>query len=70
VTREVLAKVSVLKSSSFSGSDLSSSIWLGDGMVKSVEKKKSIAGQFEVKYKDDTFCWTKKLSKEDYGPLG
>jgi len=34
-------------------------------MVKSVERK-SVDGQFADKYKDEPFCWTKKLSKEDY----
>ncbi len=33
--------------------------WMGGGMVKCVQKKKSVAGQFEVKYKDDMFCLTK-----------
>ena len=37
------------------------------GVVKSVEKKKSVAGQFAVKYKSETYCWTQKLSREDYG---
>ena len=36
-------------------------------MVKSVEKKKSVADEFAVKYKSETYCWTKKLDKEDYG---
>ena len=37
-------------------------------MVKSVEKKKSVAGQFAVKYsKSETYCWTKNLNMEDYG---
>ena len=36
-------------------------------MVKSVYKKKeSVAGQFAVKYKSETYCWTKKLIKEYY----
>jgi hypothetical protein len=35
------------------------------GVVKSVEKKKSVAGQFAVKYKLETYCWTQKLNKED-----
>ena len=35
-------------------------------MVKSVEKKKSVADQFAVKYKSETYCWTKKLNKEGY----
>ena len=37
------------------------------GVVKNVEKKKSVAGQFAVKCKSEKFCWTEKLSKEDYG---
>ena len=36
------------------------------GVVKSVEKKKSVAGQFAVKYKSETYCWTQKL-REYYG---
>ena len=36
------------------------------GVVKSVEKKKSVAGQFAVKYKSETYCWTQIL-REDYG---
>jgi hypothetical protein len=35
--------------------------------VKSVEKKKSVAGQFAVKYESQTYCWTKKLNRQDYG---
>jgi hypothetical protein len=35
-------------------------------VVKSVEKKKTVAGQFAVKDQTETFC-CKKLSKEDYG---
>jgi len=34
------------------------------GVVKSVEKKKSVAGQFAVKYKSETYCWTKKLNRD------
>jgi hypothetical protein len=37
------------------------------GVVKSVEKKKSVAGQFAVKYQTETHCWTKELNREDYG---
>ena len=33
-------------------------------MVKSVEKKKRVAGQFAVKYKSDTYCCTKKLNTD------
>ena len=35
------------------------------GVVKSVEK--SVPGQFAVEYKSETYCWTQKLNKEDYG---
>jgi hypothetical protein len=35
-------------------------------VVKSVEKKKIVAGQFEVKYRSETYCWTQKLNREDY----
>ena len=37
------------------------------GVLKSVEKKKSVAGQFTVKYKSETYCWTQKPNKKDYG---
>ncbi len=37
------------------------------GVVKSVEKKKSVAGQFAVKYMSETYSWTSKLNREDYG---
>ena len=37
------------------------------GVVKRVEKKESVAGQFAVKYKSETCCWTQKLNKEYYG---
>ncbi len=33
------------------------------GVVKSVEKKKSVAGQFALKYESETYCWNKKLNK-------
>jgi hypothetical protein len=36
-------------------------------VVKSVENKKSVAGQFAVKYKPETYLWTQKLNKQDYG---
>ena len=36
-------------------------------VVKSVEKEKSVADQFAVKYMPETYRWTKKLNKEDYG---
>jgi hypothetical protein len=41
--------------------------WVGGGVVKSVETKSSVAGQFAVKFKSETYCWTQKLNKEDYG---
>ena len=32
------------------------------------KKKKSGAGQFAaVNYRSETYCWTQKLNKEDYG---
>jgi hypothetical protein len=32
------------------------------------QKKKSVAGQFAaVKNKSETYCWTQKLNREDYG---
>jgi len=31
------------------------------------QKKKSVAGQFAVNYKSETYCRTKKLNEEDYG---
>ena len=31
------------------------------------ERKEQVAGQFAVKYKTETTCWTQKLNKEDYG---
>ena len=37
------------------------------GVVKSVEQTKSVAGKFSVKYKSETYCWTKTLNKENYG---
>jgi hypothetical protein len=29
--------------------------------------KKSVAGQFAVKYRSETYSWTQKLNREDYG---
>ena len=30
--------------------------------------KKNVAGQFAaLKYRSETYCWTKKLNREDYG---
>ncbi len=37
------------------------------GVVKSLEKKKSVTGQFAVKCKSETYCWTQKLNRKDYG---
>ena len=32
------------------------------------KKKKSVAGQFAaVKHRSETYCWTHKLNREDYG---
>jgi hypothetical protein len=31
------------------------------------KKKKSVAAQFAVKYKSETYCWTQKLKREEYG---
>ena len=32
------------------------------------KKKTSVAGQFAgVKYRPETYCWTQKLNREDYG---
>ena len=32
------------------------------------KKKKSVADQFAaVKYRSETYCWTRKLNREDYG---
>ena len=32
------------------------------------KKKKSVVGQFAVKYRSETHCWTQKLNcREDYG---
>ena len=33
---------------------------------KSVEKK-NVASQVTVKYRTEPFCWTKELTKKDYG---
>jgi hypothetical protein len=35
--------------------------------VYSVEKKKSVPDQFTVKYKPESYCWTKKQNREDRG---
>ncbi len=35
--------------------------------MKSVEKKKSVAVQFEVKYESETYSSTQKLNQENYG---
>jgi hypothetical protein len=39
----------------------------GPVVVKRVEKKTSVAGQFTVKFKSETHFWTTKLNEEDYG---
>jgi hypothetical protein len=31
------------------------------------KKKKSVADQFVVKYSSETYWWTQKLNREDYG---
>ncbi len=31
------------------------------------KKKRSVAGQFAVKYRSETYSWTQKLSREDTG---
>jgi hypothetical protein len=32
------------------------------------KKEKSVADQFSaVKYRSETYCWTQKLRREDYG---
>ena len=32
------------------------------------KKEKCVAGQFAaVKYTSETYCWTQKLNREDYG---
>jgi hypothetical protein len=32
------------------------------------EKKQSLAGQFAtIKDRSETYCWTQKLNREDYG---
>ena len=36
-------------------------------MVKSVEKKKRLTGQVAVRYKSETYCFTQKINREDYG---
>ncbi len=33
------------------------------GVVKSVEKKKSVSGQFAVQYRSETYSWTKKTKQ-------
>ncbi len=33
-----------------------------------LQKRKSFAGQFAaVNYRSETYCWTQKLDREDYG---
>ena len=46
---------------------LHTSSLLGGRLVWSrVKKKKSVAGQFAVKHKSETYCCTQKLNREDY----
>jgi len=40
--------------------------WVVGGYGEECRQEKIVAGQFADKYKDETFCWTKKLSTEDY----
>ncbi len=35
------------------------------GVVKAVDKKKSVAGQFVIKYKSETHWWAQKQNRED-----
>ncbi len=35
--------------------------------MPAIEKKKSIAAQFAVKYRSETHCRPQKLNREDYG---
>jgi hypothetical protein len=37
------------------------------GVTKCVEKTNSVAVQLAVKYRSETYCWTPKLNREDYG---
>jgi len=38
------------------------------GLILLKKKKKSVAGQFAtVTYKSETYCWTQKLNRKDYG---
>jgi hypothetical protein len=32
-----------------------------------IKKKKSVADQFAVKYRSETYCRTQRLNREDYG---
>jgi hypothetical protein len=36
-------------------------------IIESRQRKKSVADQFAVKYKSETYCGTQKLNREDYG---
>jgi hypothetical protein len=40
---------------------------VGGGCGEECGKEKSVADQFAVKYRIETYYWTKKLDKEDYG---
>jgi hypothetical protein len=38
------------------------------GAYPKKKKKKSVAGQFAaVTYRSETYCWTQKLNRKDYG---
>ncbi len=41
------------------------SLWVGE--EKSVKKKKIVVDQFALKYKSETYYWTRKLNRDDYG---
>ena len=40
---------------------------MGGGGGEECGKKKSVSDQFTVKYRLETYRWTKKLNKDDYG---
>ena len=41
--------------------------FLSESRMCLVEKKKSVVDQFEVKHRSETYYWTQKLIREDYG---
>jgi hypothetical protein len=53
--------VKTLKVIDYTQSSSHTSSKLGGGVMKSVEKKKSVPGQFAVKYRPETYCWTEKV---------